>query len=196
MAFEGYEWPYVGIEQDRDWLLNKVKELEQRIEGVIEEAVALANAYTDEQLANYQSQFDAFRLEINGIVDRLETDFDAFKDDVNAELVRMEGEIDRLEDQIEADIIAVNELTDRKIAQNNDLIYQRLIEGIDGIKVINFFTGEKVSIQDMFDYLAQLHVENGLTYTELAAKQKTYTELAAYNMTYTQLIENGNIIIN
>ena len=61
--------------------------------------------------------------------------------------------------------------------------------------MLNYFTGTRYSVQDMFDYLCLLHVENGITYDELAAAENTYTQLAAYNMTYTQLAMNGGSII-
>ena len=61
------------------------------------------------------------------------------------------------------------------------------------IKVINFFTGEMISIQDMFDYLAGLHTTDSIDYDTMAARAKTYTELAAFNKTYTELTMSANI---
>ena len=47
----------------------------------------------------------------------------------------------------------------------------------------------------MFDTLAQLHLENPISYTELAAAGITYTALAALNMTYTELAIKGKSFI-
>ena len=65
------EWPYVGVRVNRDWLLNKVKELEGRIDGLIEEAVRLSKEYTDEQLANYQTQVEEIRIEFTSPVNSI-----------------------------------------------------------------------------------------------------------------------------
>lgn len=48
----------------------------------------------------------------------------------------------------------------------------------------------------MFDTLAELHLENPITYTELASAGITYTALAALNMTYTELAIKGKSFID
>ena len=50
-------------------------------------------------------------------------------------------------------------------------------------------------VQEMFDYLAQLHATDGITVTELITRQKTVNELIALNFTYEQLAKNGKNII-
>ena len=72
---------------------------------------------------------------------------------------------------------------------------QEIISGIGGIKVINYFTGEKVSIQQMFDYLAALHATSGIDIDTLVARAKTVNEIIAYSATVTDLVTNGNTII-
>jgi hypothetical protein len=47
----------------------------------------------------------------------------------------------------------------------------------------------------MFDYLCRFHLQDAITFTELATASKTFTELAAYNMSYTDLALNGKSII-
>lgn len=190
-----YEWPYVGVSPNRDWLINKVKELESRLDGIVEEAVKLANEYTNQRVANFQSQVNALRRDVNQAIIDLGNQYDAFTAQINARLVFIQDEIDDLSDALAADISAVYAWTERAIQQNNDYILSHLEESLSGITVLNYFTGTRYTVQDMFDYLCLLHVENGITYTELATRNKTYTELAAYNMTYTQLAQNGGAII-
>ena len=190
-----YEWPYVGVSPNRDWLINKVKELESRLDGIVEEAVKLANEYTDQRVANFQSQVDALRRDVNQAIIDLGNQYDAFTAQINARLVFIQDQIDDLSDALAADISAVYAWTERAIQQNNDYILSHLEESLSRITVLNYFTGTRYTVQDMFDYLCLLHVENGITYTELATRNKTYTELAAYNMTYTQLAQNGGAII-
>lgn len=194
MAFE-HEWPYTGVQINRDWLLNKVHELELRLDGLVEEAVKLSKEYTDESVRNFQSQVDSLRNDVNAAIRELGEQYDTFTNLVNARLVFIQSEIDTLEDELTSDIQSVREYVDLSIQQNNDYIFDNLAESLSKITVLNYFTGTRYTVQDMFDYLCLLHVENGITYTELATRGKTYTELAAYNMTYTQMARNGGSII-
>lgn len=190
-----YEWPNVVVSPNRDWLINKVKGLEKRLDGIVEEAVRLANEYTDESVAAFQSQVDALRRDVNQAIIDLGEQYDAFTAQINARLVFIQDQINDLSDALAADISAVYAWTERAIQQNNDYILSHLEESLSRITVLNYFTGTRYTVQDMFDYLCLLHVENGITYTELATRNKTYTELAAYNMSYTQLAQNGGSII-
>ena len=191
-----FEFPtYRPGDLNLDWLYKKINELSGRLDGIVEEAVALANAYTDEQVQAFQSQVDALRQEMTDTVTQLRTQYNQFINVVNARLVFIEDRIDDLQSQLTADIQAVEANTDIKIQANNEYIFEHLEESLAQIKVINYFTGTKYTVQDMFDYLCLLHVENGISYTELAAREVTYTELAALNMTYTQLAQNGGSII-
>lgn len=191
-----FEFPtYRPGDLNLDWLYKKINELSGRLDGIVEEAVALANAYTDEQVQAFQSQVDALRQEMTDTVTQLQTQYNQFINVVNARLVFIEDRIDDLQSQLTADIQAVEANTDIKIQANNEYIFEHLEESLAQIKVINYFTGTKYTVQDMFDYLCLLHVENGISYTELAAREVTYTELAALNMTYTQLAQNGGSII-
>lgn len=191
-----FEFPtYRPGDLNLDWLYKKINELSGRLDGIVEEAVALANAYTDEQVQAFQTEVDALRQEMADTVTQLQTQYNQFTNIVNARLVFIEDRIDDLQAQLTADIQAVEANTDIKIQANNDYIFEHLEESLAQIKVINYFTGTKYTVQDMFDYLCLLHVENGISYTELAAREITYTELAALNMTYTQLAQNGGSII-
>lgn len=191
-----FEFPtYRPGDLNLDWLYKKINELSGRLDGIVEEAVALANAYTDEQVQGFQSQVVALRQELSDTVTQLQTQYNQFTNVVNARLVFIEDRIDDLRAQLTADIQAVEANTDIKIQANNEYIFEHLEESLAQIKVINYFTGTKYTVQDMFDYLCLLHVENGITYTELGAREVTYTELAALNMTYTQLVQNGGSII-
>ena len=198
MAYEHdvfYEWPYVGISPNRDWLINKVKELEARLDGLVEEAVNLSKAYTDEQLAGYQSQVEQIRAEFTALVDQLGRDFINLRTSVNTSLLQMDLKIKALEDLIAAEVVAINERTDLAIEQNNEYILSEVGKFLADIEVYNILTGEDMTIQDMFNYLANLHVENPITYDELAARNITYDQLAALNITYTDLAVNGGSLI-
>ena len=190
-----YEWPYVSVSPNRDWLLNKIKELEARLDGLVEEAVELANKYTDEQLSNYQAQVDALRIELLGITNQIETDFDNLQIGVNIALNQMELRINDLQNQLAADIAAVNHRTDLAIEQNNEYILSEVGRFLSQIEVLNYFTGEYVTIQDMFNYLCILHAQDGILVTDLVNRQKTVNTLVSLNLTMTQIAMYGNSVI-
>lgn len=190
------KYPNVNNEiQNLDWTLDEVKEFGKRLDTVTEGILAEANKYTDEQLANYQTQIEAIRTEFNQIVDGLEDDFDNLKVQINQSLLQMELKLIDLQQQLAADINAVNARTDLAIEQNNEYLLSHMAEELSKIKVLNYFTGEYISIQDMFDYLARLHATDGITVSDLVSRQKDVNTLIALNMTMTQLAMNGANII-
>lgn len=177
-------------------LMSKINEIIEELTGIrsewdalINDAVKTANSYTDEQIANYNQQFQ-------NVINQLNTQYAAFNAQVTQELNQFDKRLTTQEDKEEADIIRVGMETDEKIKQNTDYIFEQIAGELVGIKVINYFTGMPTSIQDMFDYLAQFHTENAITYSEMIAKGKTYSELADLNITYTQLAINGKLIYN
>lgn len=207
MAYN-HEYPYTDPKRyNDDWILNKVKELEARIVGIQDEIFARAKTYIDEQLLPYQRQIEELKADVNHFKLDVQTaisDFTAsiterqaeFEALVNAQVALFNSRIDALHDELINSIAAVNARTDLAIAQNNDYIFDVLAPYIfSQVKVLNFFTGERVSVQAMFDYLANLHVDDGINYTTLAARAKTYTQLAALDITYTDLVLHGNTLV-
>ena len=130
------------------------------LDGIVEEAVNQANQYTDAQIANFQSQVDELRSDLNETVEILNQQYANFEEIVNARIVFINDRVDDLQAQLQADIAAVEANTDIKIQANNDYIFEHLEESLAQIKVINYFTGTKYTVQDMFDYLCLLHVDS------------------------------------
>lgn len=190
-----YEWPYVGVSPNRDWLLNKIKELESRLDGLVEEAVKLSKEYTDEQLAGYQTQVEEIRAEFTGIVNQLGQDFINLRTSVNTSLLQMDLKIKALEDLIAAEVVAINHRTDLAIEQNNEYILSEVGQFLSQIKVLNYFTGEYVTVQEMFNYLCSLHATDAIDVSDLVSRQKDVDTLVALYMTMTQLAMNGKNII-
>lgn len=207
MAYN-HEYPYTDPERyNSDWILNKVKELEARIVGIQDEIFERAKIYIDEQLLPYQRQIEELKADVNRFKLDVQTaisDFTAsiterqaeFEALVNAQVALFNSRIDALHDELVNSIAAVNARTDLAIAQNNDYIFDVLAPYIfSQVKVLNFFTGARVSVQAMFDYLANLHVDDGINYTTLATRAKTYTQFAALDITYTDLVLHGNTLV-
>ena len=103
--------------------------------------------------------------------------------------------MDRFEEAMWAEVARANQYTDLAIEQNNEYILNNIKEFLGQIEVINYFTGNPIPIQGMFDFLALLHTENSITYTVLASRECDYDTLRDYHMTYTQLVMNGGSII-
>lgn len=82
------------------------------------------------------------------------------------------------------------------IENNNDFIFEEISKNLAGeLLVTNFFTGQRITIQAMFDYLSSFHAENGINYDTLVERNYSYDELAALKISYTQLVMNGNTLI-
>ena len=191
MAYN-YEYPYTDPNRyNADWLLNKMKELEARLDGILEEALKLTKEYVDTRLSNYQAQIVQIRKETQAVSDRT--------DELSAEMVqqvmRLEGLISDAEREAESLFIIANNRTDLQIERNNEYIFHEIEDNIlANITVIDYFTGDRVTVQNMFNYLASLHLENAITYNGLRDKNLTYTELKAKSITYTELVKNGAIL--
>ena len=192
MAYN-YEYPYTDPNRyNADWLLNKMKELEGRLDGIVEEALALTKAYVDNRLENYQSQIESIRMEIAEVSQRTDT----LSAHVATEVLRLEEKILDAERKAESLFIIANNRTDLQIERNNEYIFREIEDNILGnITVINYFTGERTTVQGMFDYLASLHLQNAITYNGLRDKNLTYTELIAKSITYTELVKNGATLL-
>lgn len=192
MAYN-YEYPYTDPNRyNADWLLNKMKELEGRLEGIVEETLKLTKEYVDDRLINYQAQISEIRRDIETLYDK-----DAeLSDEMIQQVTRLEGLISQAEQKAESLFIIANNRTDLQIERNNEYIFREIEDNILGnITVINYFTGERVTVQDMFNYLASLHLQNAITYNGLRDKNLTYTELVAKSITYTELVKNGGTLL-
>ena len=160
MAYN-YEYPYTDPNRyNADWLLNKMKELEGRLDGIIEETLALTKTYVDDRLETYQTQIESIRQDIAELSKRTDT----LSAHVAAEVLRLESKILEAEREAESLFIIANNRTDLQIERNNEYIFREIEDNIlANLTVINYFTGERMSVQDMFNYLASLHTENAIT---------------------------------
>ena len=190
-----------------DWIISEIKRLNQNMdeleERVLAAALAATKEYVDEELSSIRSEFADLSEEVANLriyfddkIEELDTQYDRFIVTVRNELNSMTRRIEQFEQTVQNEIIAVNALTDLKIEANNEYILDEVAKGVVNVKVLNYFTGEYVTVQTMFDTLAQLHLENPISYSELAAASITYTALAALDMTYTELAIKGKSFIN
>lgn len=189
-------FPYTDLQNlNLDWILQKIKsygEAIEKIENELDGYVTEANKYTDnkfeEVLVVVDTKLSNFRQE-------LQYDYNVFADSVNRQIDELETDFSALENNVDAKIESVNARTDAAIAQNNEYIFDRIDKGILNAKVINYFTGELVTSQEMFDYLAQFHLTSAIDYETLAGRNNTYDQLVALDITYTQLATDGGALI-
>jgi len=199
MAYN-YEYPYFDSGMaNADWIIAEIKAIRAALEGSETYVLDLAKAYTDEaiaeRLANVESMYNQFKSEVNTQLGEITTDFNEFVAVVNARMALADVNIARIEGKVDSALSQANEYTQNAIANNNEYIIDQTSKAASGIKVLNYFTGERVSIQDMFDYLAQFHLSDAITVADLVARQKTVAELVALDMTMTGLATRGGQII-
>ena len=190
------KYPYTDTQElNLDWCLAELKKLHTRIDNFEFTIMDEVKAYVDERYGDFDRRLDQFELDVNMSLAGMTNTINNFTNYINNQVSDLQHQIDLWENRLESDIAAVNQRTDLRIEQNNEYVFQHMGEELRNIKVIDYFDGEEVSIQDMFDILATFHLANSLNYNQLYAKNNTYTQLMGYNMTYTQLVNSGNIII-
>lgn len=206
--FFNHKYPYENFhELNLDWVLSKINEFQQNLddleERVTQAAIAAAKEYVNIEvadiridLANLHDEVDALNRNFTETVEQLQLQYNTFVIAVDNSINRLVHRIEDFEDEINATVIGLTALMDQKIAVNNEYILDQVAQGLINLKVLNYFTGELVTVQNMFDTLAMLHLDNPITYTELANSNITYTALAALNMTYSELAIKGNSFIN
>lgn len=195
MAYN-YEYPYTDASRaNSDWLINEMKALEAKIDGIETDILTAAKVYIDEQIAPFSGQISQLRNEFNEFRVEIGDKQTRFENEIRQQIALFDSRLSQIRSELEAEILAVNARTDIAIQQNNDYIFEELSKGFSQLRVTNFFTGERVTIQEMLDYLANMHVENGLDYSGIAAKNNTVAQMVAYNAQITALILNANNII-
>ena len=188
-------YPYTDFhELNLDWILQEMKSLQDQMNGLLQEAIAQATenaeAYVDSKLGQIETDFAEIQRQFNQLNTHVD-DLDALVEQFNTNILNQINLLKQyVDDGLEADRLQMQLL----ISQNNDYLLLEMESYLAQIKVINYFTGEKVTIQDMFNYLAMLHLSDSIDYDTMAARNKTYAQLAALNITYTNLALHGNTL--
>ena len=177
-------------------LIAKINELVDTVNNIKVDMLDEANAYTDEEIRKMESRVNDAVASVIALKQEIENEFDDFKNITNETLNEFSKKIDLLYDHVNDIVYSINARTDLVIKQNNEFIFKEIENNIlKNITVLNYFTGENVSVQEMFNYLAMFHLENAMTYAMLYTKNITVDFLIGKHMTYTDLVRNGNTIL-
>ena len=193
MIFNSY--PYEDFhEMNLDWVLKKLKEMDAHIDElhdqILAEAIAATKEYVDTELATFLAEF----ADLKSDFDILTNNFNSLNDEFVALKNDTENKLNALEQEIINAVIGVNQRTDLLLQDMYNRIFADLSTQLSQIKVINYFTGEQTTVQDMFNYLAMLHLNDSIDYDTMALRAKTYTQLAALNINFTNLAMHGNTL--
>lgn len=177
-------------------LLAKVNELTTAVNNVdidaINQKLADLKTYIDTQDSTLQGNINTLSASVTSQINTLYTYVNGKFDTINIEITALGNRITGLQDSIQAEI-------QQAIKSYDSYIKTYIANQVLEAKVVNYFTGDKISIQDMFDYLARLHITNGLTYAQIAERGYTYQEIidkcTAGNYTYADLTRDANTIL-
>lgn len=179
--------------------LEMVSKLYKKLEEVIAEVNEIDQEAIQQALDDMRAEIAKFETQIQKQYNELDGKYQALYEELNNSILELADTTAASLEELDTKIYNLGEslkdIMDLKIEENNEYIFESIASEIIGIKVLNYFTGEKVTVQEMFDYLAQLHAMDGITVTELITRQKTVNELVALKFTYTQLAQNGKNII-
>lgn len=179
--------------------LEMISKLYKKLEEVIAEVNEIDQEAIQQVLDDMRNEIAKFEAQIQKQYNALDEKYQKLYEELNNSILELADTTAASLEELDTKIYNLGEslkdIMDLKIEENNEYIFESIASEIIGIKVLNYFTGEKVTVQEMFDYLAQLHAMDGITVTELITRQKTVNELVAIKFTYTQLAQNGKNII-
>ena len=177
-------------------LIAKINELVDTVNNINVDVLNKANAYTDEEIRKMESRVNDAVNSVIALKQEIENEFNDFKNITEETLNEFSKKIDLLYDHVNDIVYSINARTDMVIKQNNEFIFKEIENNIlKNITVLNYFTGENVSVQEMFNYLSMFHLENAMTYAMLYTKNITVDFLVGKRITYTDLVRNGNTIL-
>ena len=194
------KYPYLDFhELNLDWVIAKITEFDKKLDEYEETVLAKSKEYTDsaiqESYSSLVNEFNSFKNEVTNLISGLDSKYDEFVHTVNDRMAITDANVLAISRKVDLVLAEANAYTNQAIINNNDYIIDQTTKALDTVTVLNYFTGARTSIQDMFDYLAHFHLQNAISVDTLVVRSKTVNALISYNMTMTQLATNGATII-
>ena len=199
--FENF--PYTNFhELNLDWIVQKMKALDEKVDSIEDRIYNKSKAYTDEQIAILRNEFNsledefiAFKADVNRMFTAYTTKQDkAFADYkalVNAQIDLLEQEIRDAKAELQTLLAQANAYTDASMQMLLLQIPSIIRDQIKTALVYNLLTGKYVTIQAMFDYLCMFHAPDALTCGDMFAKNNTCAQIIAYNKTCHEFITSA-----
>lgn len=188
----GARYPYTDLhDMNLDWILEQVLAIGNKVA----ELENVSNAYTDEQIKALRTELLA---ELDKLHAQLNKEFAALSSEFDAVQAALKKDLEDMQYQLDAGLSSIAPRINQAIKEYDTYIKAYINNQLIDVQVINYFTGEKVSIQVMFDTLARFHVTNGLTYQQIADRGYTYQEMIDIckreNRTYGDIVMNAATI--
>lgn len=186
------KFPFTNLhELNLDWILTQIQAISQKVDD-LENA---SNAYTDEQIKKVKAELLA---DMDALHDTLNKEFAALSKEFASVQASLKKDLEDMQYQLDAGLSSITPRINQAIKEYDTYIKAYINSQLIDVQVINYFTGEKVSLQTMFDTLAMFHVTNSLTYEQLAARGYTYQEMIDIckreNRTYGDIVMNAATI--
>ena len=201
------QFPYSNFhELNLDWILQKIKELDEKVNNIEDRILKEANAYTDQQIAilrrdfaQLETEFTAFKSDINAqfaaYTAKQDKAFADYQKLVNAQIDLLEQEIRDARAELKTMLRQANAYTDASMAMLLLQLPDIITKNIKNAKVYNLLTGKYVTIQAMFDFLCMFHAPGALTCTGVFERNNTCTEIQQYNKTCNEFITDARNFI-
>lgn len=209
------QFPYTNFHDlNLDWIIKALKDLDKKVDTIEERITEAAKVYVDarikefvdgpmqdmqNQINNLDTEMDNFQASVNkqfanytAATDKKLADFQTL---VNAQIVLLRNDLANAKAEFQTLIDGANSYTDQQIAVAMSKIPELVAKEVLDVHVWNMLTGEYIPIQDMFNYLCTLHVDNGLTNDEVTARKNTFMDVANYNATFYQMTINSKLLI-
>lgn len=197
------QFPYANFhELNLDWILKKIKELDEKVNNIEDRILKESNAYTDQQIAIIRNEFNeledefiAFKSDVNAqfaaYTAKQDKAFADYKKLVDAQITLLEQEIRDAKAELQTLLVQANAYTDASMALLEQQLPDIITKNIKNAKVYNLLTGKYVTIQAMFDFLCMFHAPGALTCTGIFQRNNTCTEIYQYNKTCNEFITDA-----
>lgn len=197
------QFPYSNFhELNLDWILHKIKELDEKVDSIEDRILKEANAYTDQQIAilrrdfaELEADFTAFKSDINAqfaaYTAKQDKAFADYQKLVNANIDLLEQEIRDARAELKTMLRQANAYTDASMSMLLLQLPDIITKNIKNAKVYNLLTGKYVTIQAMFDFLCMFHAPDALTCGEMRDRNNTCTQIVTYNKTCQEFITDA-----
>lgn len=173
-------------------LSRKVNEVIDRVNNFEDDVYNTTKEYVDSKIA---TEIANLKIELEQFQQNLTEQQSGFENSINGAINNINQRIEEFNRTIAGNYAAMQAYTNNAIERNNEYIFDRIGQDLVDIKVINIFTGEKVTIQEMFNYLANFHLTNAITVSRIGTLQRTVNTVISYGTVdgydCTDIVTNG-----